>query len=1297
MAVFFFGGSFLFGEQTYKLITPKYQIKEKATGFHKISIDGFFSYGVPGFPDLPAKVYRIAVPPGVNLNTIQVKMIDGKTASLGRYQIEALPPLATWADGEQTIEKRVNVYNENAYLPENNLEFIGVSQMRKWKIVAIKYTPFQYNPITGDLRYFSEVTIQIQYSQPSIPGLPDLVLSDQVMDERAKKILMNYSESEKWYNPTDLEYGPSQVYDYVIITTNSIVASSTKLTDFQNYLTGKGFSPLVITENDYGSLTGQAPNGTAEKIRQWLINNYIGYSIQFVLLMGNPNPSGNIPMKMCWPRRSESSYRESPTDYFYADLTGNWNKDGDAYFGEYPDDGGVGGVDFANEVYVGRIPVYSGVTSLDSVLTKTIGYGNADSSGITWRENALLPMSFSDPTTDGAYLAEYMKSGYLISQGYSPWTLYQQGSLCSAANSSFSSNQELVDGATLSRWMSNPYGMVWWWGHGSETGAYLGYSGCGWGTIMNSSGSSSLNDSYPSFVYQCSCLNGYPEVSNNLGTALLYNGAITTVSASRVSWYAVTLWFPGLKYYCDNASIGYYYGNELVSNDKKAAVALYDVKNDMGTNQYTWWGGAHWMNLFDFNLYGDPAMSLSEHLSAHTVSVPGIPSGITQGEVSVSYIYTTGGSSCSQGHGIEYRFDWDDGNFSVWSSSTSALHSWSSLGTYSVKAQARCAVTPAVTSGWSDGLTVTISTCVAPSIPSDSSPMNGAISVPINRNLDWADSSGAASYDVYFGTSYPPAYYDNVTESEYDLPQLNYDTTYCWKIIAKNACGDTSGPDWQFVTQSTQGYYSSNNYQVLPGVIWAPATGGGTWITNVQITDATGGSQVSVYFNYGGGNRRGPIVLWTSPGINRSIKFDNILESIDNLDSGSFDYYGRVGALEFITQDTGHKILVAARTFNGNYSKTYSGLNDVESNTADVTREMLIQDLTSNSVYRPAAGFFNPTSDGVTVELRLVESTGSTLGSAFTKAFLGYDYQTFNPFNEAGVPYPTSSYDNVFLRVHPLSGSGRLMCYGATANNNTNDPAAHLAVSVADAYENSPCDYQILPGALWAPASGGGTWVTEVQIVDLSGGSQVSVYFNYGSGNRRGPFILWTSPGVNRSIKFPNILSAIDSLDSGSFTYYGKAGTLDFITQDATHKIHVAARTMNGNYSKTVQAVNAYVESNMAGTESNMYIQNIANNSTYRTGSGFFNPTSNEVTVEFALYNGSASVLGSPFTQIFIGFDYQSFNPFDEAGVPYPANSYDNVYLRVRPLFGSGRLVCSGATANNNTNDPAAHQAVKPE
>jgi len=50
------------------------------------------------------------------------------------------------------------------------------------------------------------------------------------------------------------------------------------------------------------------------------------------------------------------SYPESPTDYFYADLTGNWDLDADGYFGEFAGDKGPGGVDFVNEVYCGQDP-----------------------------------------------------------------------------------------------------------------------------------------------------------------------------------------------------------------------------------------------------------------------------------------------------------------------------------------------------------------------------------------------------------------------------------------------------------------------------------------------------------------------------------------------------------------------------------------------------------------------------------------------------------------------------------------------------------------------------------------------------------------------------------------------------------------------------------------------------------------------------------------------------------------------------------------------------------------------------
>ncbi len=93
----------------------------------------------------------------------------------------------------------------------------------------------------------------------------------------------------------------------------------------------------------------------------------------------------------------------------------------------------------------------------------------------------------------------------------------------------------------------------------------------------------------------------------------------------------------------------------------------------------------------------------------HTVSTPTTPTGPASGFTTISYTYASGGSTCSAGHNVEYKFDWGDGNISAWSSSTSASHSWASVGTYNVKAQARCSQDHAIISSWSAELAVTIS------------------------------------------------------------------------------------------------------------------------------------------------------------------------------------------------------------------------------------------------------------------------------------------------------------------------------------------------------------------------------------------------------------------------------------------------------------------------------------------------------------------------------------------------------------------------------------------------------------
>ena len=601
------------------LQTPPYQITADGDGFDLVRIEGFDRFTSPGDPELPGKAYDVAVPPDVIWASLTVEILRAETIELpDTYEIAPAPPFATWVDGQQIIDwgenaasivdgKNIQVYQNDAYFPASYVTSVAQSQMRKWRFVRLLFTPVQYNPITKKLRMVTEVEVRVAFERGRVSQAQmQTEMNDTVMDDKAAQILYNYDQAKGWYQPDGLPVGTNADTDYVIITTNAIAAGSSKLSDFVAHKEAKGYTVEIVTEDDYGRVTGQPPNGTAEKIRQWLIYNYLTKHIEYVLLIGNPDPDdpssgsdpvGDAPMKMCWPV-SSNSY-ETPTDYFYADLTGNWDLDADTYFGEYNDDSGSGGVDFAIEVYVGRIPVYTNIagwaTTLDNILQKIIDYENASEQA--WRQAALLPMSFSDASTDGAYLAERMKSDYLNGHGYTSHTLYQQGP--SGCDSIFGSDETLLDGAVRNHWQNNHYGIVTWWAHGSSTGAYIGYGDCGSGILLSSDDTPSLDDSHPAFVYQCSCSNGYPEDSNNLGYALLRQGAIGTVSASRISWYMVGTWSPGQSY-PDNASIGYYF-MQRIADEERAGKALYDVKSVMGS----WASG--WMNLMDFNLYGDPS------------------------------------------------------------------------------------------------------------------------------------------------------------------------------------------------------------------------------------------------------------------------------------------------------------------------------------------------------------------------------------------------------------------------------------------------------------------------------------------------------------------------------------------------------------------------------------------------------------------------------------------------------------------------------------------------------------------
>lgn len=97
-------------------------------------------------------------------------------------------------------------------------------------------------------------------------------------------------------------------------------------------------------------------------------------------------------------------------------------------------------------------------------------------------------------------------------------------------------------------------------------------------------------------------------------------------------------------------------------------------------------------------------------------------------------------------------------------------------------------------------------TCSAPATPALLSPSNGATSQSTAPTLDWADVSGASSYDIEVCTNSgctTVVRSASVTSSQWSVsPALNTSTTYWWRARAvSSVCGAGSWPStWHFTT-----------------------------------------------------------------------------------------------------------------------------------------------------------------------------------------------------------------------------------------------------------------------------------------------------------------------------------------------------------------------------------------------------------------------------------------------------------------------------------------------------------------
>jgi hypothetical protein len=685
----------------------RYEIKNADVAGSEIFVDGFGRLLIPGKPNLPSKIFSIAIPPGSKLVEVSFDVSE-EVVLPGFYYVSPSPlprvpgvedPLFYEQESKRYEENYNMVYGSDDPYPSSVVDLVGTGGYRKYNLVDVRVSPFVYHPVSGRLIYYPEVTVHVSYTFPEGFSYDEIMVDDiPRAEEMAEDIVFNYDQAKNWY-PMGTIGG--ETYDFVIVTLDSLTSSVAALVDWEE---AKGRSVNVVTT----SWIDSNYNGydLAEKIRNFLRDKYPSeeWGILDVCVVGHWD---DVPIRTC--SQYVSYYGPVDTDLYYAELSlpddESWDADGDHLWGENSDP-----IDFYSEVNVGRIP-WSNPSIVEDICDKSVAYEMNDDPA--FKKNILLLGAFfwdndPNPRTDNAVLMEAK-----VDQDWmDDWTMTR---MYEAGYSTYPMDYDLTYDNVKTVWSQGSYGFVDWAGHGSPTACYRYHPST---PFVDTDTCNYLNDAYPSIIFADACSNSDTDYLN-IGQAMLKQGAVGFLGSTEVA-----LGCPGWDNPMDGSSqsLDYFFTTCVTSGNYTQGAAHQWALREMYTNSL--WDYTKY-EMFEWSaLWGNPDITMAPVVISDPPSKPDKPGGPISGTTDEKLTFTTR-SEDPDGDQIYYMWDWGDGNFSDWlgpydsGDTTEANYTWTAIeGDYQIfEVRVKAKDENGAKSDWSDSLLVNITKNKAPNIP----------------------------------------------------------------------------------------------------------------------------------------------------------------------------------------------------------------------------------------------------------------------------------------------------------------------------------------------------------------------------------------------------------------------------------------------------------------------------------------------------------------------------------------------------------------------------------------------------
>ena len=363
------------GSATAGVVSRHYEFPEPqivADGeYHRVVMNGAWNYGDPGKPVLPLVGSRLLLPPGEIVSEVRVTpgarvvLGDGYLLEPGQMQY----PLSH--TGPRVVAEPD--YAPGATYPESLVSEPVFGRFRGYGIVNVALSPVEYEAGTGTVSYYTSMDVEIvtEPGPDGIRGVQKMIVHDDVTLDRLSRMVDNPSDSALYAGVERVPdvsrvLDPALAYDYVIVTTN---AWESYLDSYVTWRTERGQKVGVFTKE--WIVLNYAGSDDQMKIRNFIIDAYAAWAMDYVLLVGDGEPSdGNgIPARGFYNEAYGETDTNIASDLYYSCLDGTWNSDGDGYYGE------IGEEDFYPEVGIGRVAC-SVASDVTNFITKTQRYSD---------------------------------------------------------------------------------------------------------------------------------------------------------------------------------------------------------------------------------------------------------------------------------------------------------------------------------------------------------------------------------------------------------------------------------------------------------------------------------------------------------------------------------------------------------------------------------------------------------------------------------------------------------------------------------------------------------------------------------------------------------------------------------------------------------------------------------------------------------------------------------------------------------------------------------------------------------